>query len=53
MEDRTSREVAKAAPEHMWTLDDENPVGDSIIDCQDWEHVLGYLRRLFALPRRS
>jgi hypothetical protein len=41
------------APEHMWTLDDENPVGDSIIDCKDWETVLAYLRKLFSLPRRS
>ena len=39
------------APEHMWTLDDENPVGPSIIDCQDWDVALGYLRQLFALPR--
>jgi hypothetical protein len=39
------------APEHMWTLDDENPVGSSIIDCDDWEHTLAYLRRLFALPK--
>lgn len=41
------------APEHMWTLDDDNPVGDSIIDCKDWNAVLEYLRRLFALPKRS
>jgi hypothetical protein len=35
----------------MWTLDDDNPVGDSIIDCDDWEHTLVYLRQLFALPK--
>ncbi len=41
------------APEHMWTLDDENPIGPSIIDCRDWDVVLGYLRQLFALPKRG
>ncbi|TFG57427.1 MAG: hypothetical protein E4H30_00595 [Methanomassiliicoccus sp.] len=38
------------APEHMWTLDDDNPISDSILDCDDWETALAYLRRLFALP---
>ena len=39
------------APEHMWTLDDENPLGNSIIDCDDWEQTLVYLRRLFTLTK--
>ena len=39
------------APEHMWTLDDENPLGESIIDCRDWHEVLSYLGKLFDLPR--
>jgi hypothetical protein len=38
------------APDHMWTLDDENPLGDSIIDCDSWETALGFLKRLFELP---
>lgn len=38
------------APEHMWTLDDDSPLGDSIIDCKNWEAVLVFLRKLFDLP---
>ena len=38
------------APEHMWTLDQGNPFGKAVIDCKDWDTVLGYLRRLYSMP---
>ena len=41
------------APEHMWTLDDENPIFDSIVDCTDWNMTVKYLERLFLLPKRE
>jgi hypothetical protein len=41
------------APEHMWTLDDENPIFDAIIDCTDWNMVVECLISLLGLPKRE